>query len=255
MPLNTNTFEERLDTATSTESELEWKNQLLELIKSNNAVDDFIKTLEPGWQNQFLNDYNETPMMAWIHYRRETPPKEFIGDTSLKNFMGNTALMYWCIYTDEKNVPDPLMHDIYITNDEGMVVSMVYMEHRGKEPPHELIVNPVFKDNKGRTQAMHFLINCFGTLPEIFMHDIYIADNNGNTLEYYSVVYNHRYDPRFEISNLYKNAFGDTLVMALIENFGEDIEYVPEHMYHDPKTIVNNNGRSYDDLKRLYKRH
>ena len=111
----------------------------------------------------------------------------------------------------------------YITNDEGMVVSMVYMEHRGKEPPHELIVNPVFKDNKGRTQAMHFLINCFGTLPEIFMHDIYIADNNGNTLEYYSVVYNHRYDPRFEISNLYKNAFGDTLVMALIENFGEDI--------------------------------
>lgn len=226
--------------------------ELLQYIKSDIKFEDFPEELKYGQQNVVLNDFGETAAMAWLHYRHETPPEEYMGDMSKKNFYGFTAAMYWCEYTKEKELHPRMLHNKYITNNEGMPLSMVYMACREKLPPDELLCDPEFKDSRGRTQAMFYLQNIIGELPEKLFHDKYIADNNGNTLEFYYVLYDHRYNPRFEISNIYKNRKGDTLVMAAIQHFQGEVDYIPKHMYHDKDAVTNNDGRSYNDLKSMY---
>ena len=212
--------------------------------------DDFISSLSP----EFIGDKQMTMAMLWIRYRKTIPPLTILHGTKQRDFDGNTLLMLWIQYANNKHIPECLLlnHDVYASDKQGRTAAMIYIDTYGELPPKCLFHDVCYKDNNGKTAAMHFLEASDDELPECLLHSPYVADNNGNTLEYYAIRYLHKFVEDWMVSNVYKNRNGDTVIMFALKYYKVIMDFLPSYIFHDPYNIRNRQQENLYDIVEKY---
>lgn len=200
----------------------------------------------------YVGDAGITMAAMWIRYRKTLPPPRILHGTTERDFDGRTLLMNWITYVNDPVIPDVLLHNAHIGDGEGKTAAMLYIEKYAKVPPNILLHDAEYKDRYGKTMAMYYIEATSEEAPELLDHSPYLADNNGNTLMYYAIRCIHYYVPRYEVSNVYKNAEGDTPIMYALKYYRVIMSELPHHIYHNPFNIVNRHGENLCSIVEKY---
>ena len=128
-------------------------------------------------------------------------PKELLHDPSMQDYEGNTCLMLWLrklpikngyyrsiLYNNELTlkditIPKELLHDPSIQDNKGETCMMKFIISNSinYKIPKELLHDPSIQDNKGYTCAMHWVIHNKRPIPNEFIYNSIIRNNDGKT--------------------------------------------------------------------------